>query len=231
MRLVSYNVLANAYVRPDFYRECAAEALQPGARRARLVERIRALRADILCLQEAEADLIAELGLPGRFFKKSGDRPDGCAILTDLQGSWSQHHYSDGSGHGLLILNLPGLTVATTHIKWDPPQARPGYGLGQIQEALGRLNGPAILCGDFNCECSDPILLKCLEAGLSDAFAEVAPNHTFVKAGQPRRIDFVLHSYELPVHALPMKPVRGFLPDLEEPSDHLPLIVELKAPW
>ena len=36
IRIASYNVLANAYVRPDFYRECAPGALEPGARRQTL---------------------------------------------------------------------------------------------------------------------------------------------------------------------------------------------------
>ncbi|MBS2034676.1 endonuclease/exonuclease/phosphatase family protein [bacterium] len=227
MRLVSYNVLANAYVNPNYYQGCLPEALEPASRRRRLLERIRTLNADILCLQEAEPDLIKELGLPGRFFKKSGDRPDGCAILTHLPGNWDELHYSDGSGHGVLMLQLPNLMVATTHLKWDPPQARPGLGLKQISEALERLRPPALICGDFNCERSDPIVLKCLESGLTDAFEQVGPNHSFIKDGQPRRIDFVLYSRELQVKALPMPTPSAFLPNHQEPSDHLPLVVEL----
>lgn len=227
MRLACYNVLANAYVRPQFYQECAPEALEPKARRRRLLDRIRGLEADILCLQEAEADLVKDLGRKGRFFQKGGGKPDGCAILTSLPGNWREHHYGDGSGHGVLLLDLPELTVATTHIKWDPPQARPGYGMGQIRELLSLLKGPSLVCGDFNCERSDPIVLKCLEAGLTDAFAEIAPNHTFVKQGQPRRIDFVLFSYGIKLRAHPMVAASGYLPSLDEPSDHLPLLVEI----
>ncbi len=227
MRLACYNVLANAYVRPQFYRECAPEALEPKARRRRLLNRIAGLQADILCLQEAEADLVRDIGSEGRFFQKGDHKPDGCAILTSLPGTWREHHYRDGSGHGVLMLDLPELTVATTHLKWDPPQARPGYGMGQIQELLAMLKGPSLICGDFNCERSDPIVLKCLEAGLVDAFAEIAPNDTFVKQGQPRRIDFVLHTYGLKLQARPMVSTSGHLPNLDEPSDHLPLIVEI----
>jgi len=230
IRLVSYNVLANAYVRPDFYRECAPSALEPKARRKALLERIHHLNADVLCLQEAEADLVRDLDRPGRFFQKGTGKPDGCAILTERTGRWTEHHYQDGSGHGALLLHLPGLTVATTHIKWDPPAARPGFGVGQIRELLELLDGPSIVCGDFNCESSDPIVQRCLQAGLADAFLGVAPNQTFVKQGQGRRIDFVLYSYGLEVRAQPLPALipGEYLPNQVEPSDHLPLVVELQ---
>lgn len=233
MRLASYNVLANAYVRPDFYRECPPAVLKPPARRRGLLERIAGLQADVLCLQEAEADLVKDLDRPGRFFQKGTGKPDGSAIFTNHSEPlrWTEHHYQDGSGHGALLLHLPGLTVATTHIKWDPPAARPGYGMSQIQELLKLLEGPSIVCGDFNCESSDPIVQRCLEAGLSDAFLGVAPNQTFVKQGQGRRIDFVLYSYGLDVRAFPMPALIAgqYLPNETEPSDHLPLLVEVEG--
>lgn len=233
MRLVSYNVLANAYVRPEYYLECPPEALDPVQRRKRLLARLHGLEADLLCLQEAEADLIQDLQRPGRFFQKGSGKPDGCAILVNHPGPlhWSEHHYQDGSGHGALLLHLPGLTVATTHLKWDPPSARPGFGMGQIQELLSLLQGPSLVCGDFNCESSDPIVQRCLEAGLTDAFSDIAPAQTFVKQGDGRRIDFVLYSYGLAVRALPMPELTPgqIQPGHGEPSDHLPLVVELQG--
>ena len=113
----------------------------------------------------------------------------------------------------------------------NTPAARPGYGMGQIQELLQLLDGPSIVCGDFNCESSDPIVQRCLQAGLSDAFLGVAPNQTFVKQGQGRRIDFVLYSYGLTVSARPMAALTPgqYLPSETEPSDHLPLVVEVQG--
>lgn len=245
IRLVSYNVLANAYMRPEYYLECSAEALDPVRRRKLLLERIDGLKADILCLQEVEADLFHDLKRPGRFFQKGRGKPDGCAILVNpetqkfaqqtrslLSGKlhWTEHHYQDGSGHGALLLHLPGLTVGTTHLKWDPPSARPGFGMGQIRELLSLLEGPSLICGDFNCESSDPIVQSCLAAGLSDAFLGVTPDQTFVKQGEGRRIDFVLSSFGLQVRALPMPDLmpEQIQPSTVEPSDHLPLVVELQ---
>ncbi|MCW5871856.1 MAG: endonuclease/exonuclease/phosphatase family protein, partial [Candidatus Eremiobacteraeota bacterium] len=117
------------------------------------------------------------------------------------------------------------------HLKWDPPAVRPGYGMGQVQELLSLLKGPSIVCGDFNCESSDPIMQRCFQAGLTDAFLGVAPNETFVKQGQGRRIDFVLYSYGLDVRALPMPALTPgqFLPGESEPSDHLPLVIEVQG--
>lgn len=233
MRLVSYNVLANAYVKPEYYRECPAEALDPVRRRKLLLERIHGLQADVLCLQEAEADLIEEIQRPGRFFQKGRGKPDGCAILVNHNGPlrWSEHHYGDGSGHGALLLHLPGLTIGTTHLKYDPPESKPGFGLGQIQEMLQRLDGPALICGDFNCDSGDPIVQSCQAKGLKDAFANTTPGHTFVRKGQGWRIDFVLHTSEVKVRALPMPELESEQtgPSRSEPSDHLPLVVELEG--
>ena len=232
MRLVSYNVLANAYVKPEYYLGSEPEALDPVRRRKLLIRRIHGLKADILCLQEAEPDLIQELNMPGRFFQKGRDKPDGCAILVNRPGPlrWTEHAYEDGSGHGALLLHLPEITIATTHLKWDPPASRPGWGMGQIGQLLGLLQGPSLLCGDFNCESNDPIIQRCLEAGLTDAFREVAPAHTFVNRGEGWRIDFVLHSYAVKAQALPMPELTPdqLQPSRTEPSDHLPLVVELQ---
>lgn len=233
MRLVSYNVLAAAYVRPEFYRGCAPAALEPRARLAAVLERIHGLSdgPSIICLQEAERELVDALGCQCEFFQKSQNKPDGCAILVNHPGSyhWSRFHYGDGSGHGALLLHLPNLTVATTHIKWDPPESRPGYGMGQIKELLQKIQSPAVLCGDFNCESLDPIVVACREAGFLDPFEEVSPNQTFVKEGQARRIDFLLHTRELKLRGVPMPDHRpgAWLPSGKQPSDHFPLVAYL----
>ena len=233
MRLVSYNVLANAYVKPEYYRECPTRALDPLRRRQLLLKRIHGLQADILCLQEAEADLIEDLERSGRFFQKGRNKPDGCAILVNHPGpvGWTEHFYPDGSGHGALLLHLPGLTIGTTHLKYDPPETRPGFGMGQIQEMLRLLDGPTLICGDFNCDSGDPIVQSCLQAGLQDAFRDTVPGHTFVRQGQGWRIDFVLHSPEVGVraHQMPDLSPEQTGPSLTEPSDHLPLVVELES--
>ena len=202
-------------------------------RRQLLLQRIQELQADILCLQEAEADLIEELQRTGHFFRKGRGKPDGCAILVNHSGPlrWTEHPYEDGSGHGALLLHLPGLTIGTTHLKYDPPESRPGFGLGQIRQMLGLLEGPSLICGDFNCAPEDAIVQSCLQADLRDAFRDTTPAHTFVRQGEGWRIDFVLHSPEVKVKALPMPELRSDHtgPSLSEPSDHLPLVVELES--
>ncbi|MGA9828697.1 MAG: hypothetical protein WBQ57_10260, partial [Rhodanobacteraceae bacterium] len=52
--IASYNVLADAYVRPDWFPRTSPALLEPGARTAAIAERVAGLGVDIVCLQEVE---------------------------------------------------------------------------------------------------------------------------------------------------------------------------------
>ena len=54
VRIASYNILAPAYVHPERYPFTDRGLLEWGARRDRLVARLVALNADVICLQEVE---------------------------------------------------------------------------------------------------------------------------------------------------------------------------------
>lgn len=56
---VTYNILAQAYMRPERY-VGVDPRLEP-ARRARVVDRVVALGADLYCLQEVDAAAYSEL--------------------------------------------------------------------------------------------------------------------------------------------------------------------------
>ncbi len=85
--VATYNVLANAYVKPDRYRHSPPEALEPIARRERLLARIAALEVDVLCLQEVEPDAHAAIaqrlgeGYESAFAPRIG-RPDGASLFA-----------------------------------------------------------------------------------------------------------------------------------------------------
>ena len=89
LRVVTWNVLADAYIHRDWYPRTTDAELEPSGRRARLLDAVDALGADVLCLQEVEPPLFAALerrlssgGLGGHFAQKGRGRPDGCATFV-----------------------------------------------------------------------------------------------------------------------------------------------------
>jgi mRNA deadenylase 3'-5' endonuclease subunit Ccr4 len=158
MQVVSYNVLADSYIKPAFYPGADQQHLNPAWRRAALIERIASFPADVICLQEVEADLFARLqarlaGFSGRYAPKTG-KPDGCAtFVREPVRLWHALEYSDGSGHVALLAEVeaPGrpFGIANTHFRWGPPGTR--IGLDQAIELLNAIGeGPWIIAGDFN---------------------------------------------------------------------------------
>lgn len=247
MRVASYNVLASAYIRPEYYPDVDEEVLDPTTRHSAVVQRVLGLSADVYCLQEVDAEILASLKewLPGytcRYLPKRRGRPDGCATL--IHGvqvlNWHELIYSDRSGHVALILeaDLGGrrLALANTHIKWDPSATPLGERHGYLQtldllEKLCTLDCDEwILCGDFNVSPRDE-LVRCLrEAGLNEAFDGLERAYTCVIKGRARKIDYLFHSagLEASPEALPRVDDATTLPSLAEPSDHLPLVASFQ---
>lgn len=245
MLLATWNVLADAYVRPDWYRGVPAALLEPRRRRARVIERAKALAADVLCLQEVEEGCaagleaaLAPLGYSSHFAQKGGGKPDGCA--TFVRGARvvdaRPHFYEDGSGHLALLTHLDvagtAVLVANTHLKWDDPVKESGARWCVLQaRSLARALGPsgaAVVCGDLNVRPGDPTLAELEAAGLRDAFDGSDEPHTCLANGRTARID---HVFVRRLAAAPRwaNSVRGVasLPSEAEPSDHVPLVVEV----
>src|SRR3954468_4211538 len=87
-RVVSYNILADSYIRPDRYRHVPPELLEPNQRMLSICSRTAELTADIMCLQEVEERAVDVLqtrfepeGYESIFHKKGMNRPDGCLTL------------------------------------------------------------------------------------------------------------------------------------------------------
>jgi len=177
-RVASYNILADADTFPERYPGVPPAILDPENRGPALIRHILGLGADVICLQEAEADVFRTLeealgprGYQGQYAGKTA-RPDGCATFVRTAvlpiRSVRPLHYSDGqgdrpdSGHLALLLLVEwqgrNLVIANTHLKWDKPGTPPQqcWGYRQIRELLGRrmeLMPDAaawIVGGDFN---------------------------------------------------------------------------------
>lgn len=252
MRLATYNVLATPYIRTEYYPLTPAEVLDPAWRVPAVAERLLTLGADIYCLQELDDELLEaatlalqEGGYAVRYLRKGAGKPDGCATFVRKLDvvQWHELRYADGvgrrdSGHVALLLEAyfggKRVAIANTHLKWDPSDRALGERWGyrqvlELMETLCELDCDEwIVCGDLNVVPRDELVRALRSSGLEEAFDDVAPQHTFVAKGKPRKIDYVFHSAGLEPRAQPLVPLTGesVLPCWEEPSDHLPLVVD-----
>jgi len=153
------NVLADGYIRRDWYPLTPDLWLDPARRHPALAEHLAAQGADLLCLQEVEtplyaliAERLARAGYAGEHVLKGAGKPDGCATFwrRDVfeRQNGTRLEFADAnaargaSGHIALITTLRQgerlLGVANTHIKWDAPKLAPekSYAPAQITEVL-----------------------------------------------------------------------------------------------
>jgi endonuclease/exonuclease/phosphatase family metal-dependent hydrolase len=217
--IATYNVLADAYIRREYYPRTDPALLRPGARDDALVARFGGFDADVICLQEVEQRLMDRIGLPGKFVHKAGGKPDGCATFVRGEGRHEAVHFDDGTGHLVLITETAGITIANTHIKWDAK-----WGVGQaeaIVRALAPHPRPWIVCGDFNAEPESSVLRVFRD------FVDAHPASVFTcnSNGRAKKIDYILATKELTAEPLPSGIVTDDtpLPSSSEPSDHIPL--------
>lgn len=254
--LASWNVLADAYLRPAWYRGVDPARLDPAWRGPAVVRRAAGLTADVLCLQEVEATrfqalqaALQPLGHEGRLLLKTG-RPDGCAtfVRPPLRLLASRElRYPDGlaeqgeAGHVALLVVLEHegrrLGVANTHLRWAAPELPPGEHIGVRQagllcEALAREQEIAawVVCGDLNAAPGSDVLAVLTGAGLIDPWGQDPAPPTCVANGRARRIDHVLHGAALRARPWPASPLcdATLLPAPGEPSDHVPIGVDFE---
>lgn len=226
--MATYNVLADAYIRPSYYPRTDPEILRPDRRWKSVVARLEELAPDVLCLQELEASRNLHLtGYRAHYARKGGARPDGCGTFTRKTPFRAERlEYRDGTGHIalLVVIEQDGglLGVANTHLRWDRDNA---LGLAQLTELLEATEPFGcdgwIVCGDFNADSGSPSLRMALERGWLDPGGGPTCNAN----ARARRIDFLLHTPSLLArpHELPAIDDLTPLPSEAQPSDHLPV--------
>lgn len=252
--VASYNVLADSYLRPEWYPATPADVLASSWRQPALVQHIAGLAADVICLQEVEpdrfvalADHLRSMGYEGHQAPKRG-KPDGCAtfVRTATSTICAVHvlHYADGrgtsanSGHVALMLLLEHegrvVGVANTHLKWDamgtPLEGRWGY--RQIAQLLTELpvidqTCPSwIIGGDFNATPDNEIVRALKQAGFEDAYQDRNHLATCNSNRKAKRIDYLFHTPDLSAEPNDLPPIgdRTPLPSHEQPSDHLAIM-------
>lgn len=245
LRVVSWNVLADTYVRAEWFPHTPAHLLRPGARTGAIVEVLASLDADVLALQEAEPDLVDAARTTLRdhtvlWCPKSAGRLDGC--LTAI------HHrielleetrlvYNDGpipSGHvaHLVTVRYPHRTVriANTHIRWEPDTTPPGERIGvrQATELTAELAGTEIaaIAADLNDTPGGPVRTILAQAGYT--FPQGPGPTSVLNAGELRALDVVAVRGATGTNHPSNITATATMPDHTCPSDHIPVAVDIR---
>jgi endonuclease/exonuclease/phosphatase family metal-dependent hydrolase len=234
--LATYNVLATAYIKPAWYPSTPPELLDPRQRVPALVEHLVSLRADVLCLQEVEAEVYAAiarrlspLGYAGAWAQKGHAKPDGCAtfVLTRALAPVRvvRLEYQDAdpgrpnSGHVAQITVVKDgtyiLGIANTHLKWDPPRTPPDQHLGlrQVRQLLrerGRLAPECsgwVVCGDLNVTADSDVVAALRDAGFAFSHAGDPRMATCNPNRRAKMIDYIFHDRALRAEPVLLPPV------------------------
>lgn len=250
IRLATYNVLCPEFAAPsldgtDFY--LRTRAFLPWAERwRRLVERVRGLDADVVCLQEVSKThwdrslrpAFEELGYRCLFAPRPAPRPDGVAVLVRaplVAGPLETLGFPDDSAKvaGVVPVRLPGgreLLVVSAHLKWSADGNVPAAQLAHLFDAIdARAAALTVVAGDLNVDVLRHPVRAVVEArGYASAYPDDG-RATWAAAGRAEKVDAVLVRGLRVVAVAPypdLAPDPG-LPSADEPSDHLPLVAQL----
>ena len=233
--VATYNVLASAYIQRAHYTRTPSMVLNPAWRVPALVQYVSTLKADILCLQEVEAETfvtlrtcLGNMGYGAQYARKYARRPEGGAIFYrgnafELLNS-RVIAYADGAGIApdtghialcALFRSAGGiLGVINTHLTWDPPSTPRNAQVGQRQtqqlltEYVNSVSDARgwIMAGDFNVTPDSEIIAMIERAGLAYAHSGLTGVFTCNVNSEARMIDYLF--YSSPLAAEPMMPDR-----------------------
>lgn len=253
-RVMTYNVLADAFVKPEFFPNTEAACLHRNRRYPLIIERVRAAKADLVCLQEVDRELWEGLssslqcdGYVGSWSPRHDTKPDGCALL------WRERHFETRLHH-LRFDELAGekparraaiiaqifvidheevrpFSVFNAHFAWeaDGTLDERHHGLFEAGQLLGWRgpDEPLIIAGDFNAEPGHVLLQLMRRHDLRDSHAE--DELTKVEGGRAHKSDYLLGTHHIEARPVPMTTLLKNdtpLPSVDEPSDHLPVITD-----
>jgi endonuclease/exonuclease/phosphatase family metal-dependent hydrolase len=234
LTIATWNVLADAYIRPSYFPLTEARHLDPAWRQPAVAAHARALAVDVLCLQEADVALVDLLGRheTHHYASKGLGKPDGCATIVSNVGVHDHQklEYADESGHVALVVTVTvgerKIAIANTHLRFQ-------IGLGEVRELLAKrktLSPDAnawVIVGDFNVEPKSDVTWALADAG----FVDLDPSGFTCNSNlSPKRIDYVFASAELAGEAKPLPPMTRdtALPNANEPSDHRPVVATVR---
>ncbi|MEN0063602.1 MAG: endonuclease/exonuclease/phosphatase family protein [Myxococcota bacterium] len=248
-RIATYNVLADAYIRPERYRGSSSASLDPVHRRPLQLRRVANLASDVICLQEVEAEVYEALdaALPeyvGTYAPRR-DRPDGVATFVRSSGpgvqATTELHYATPQADRdhlalLTVLQVADrrLVLANTHLRWQPAETPIDMHEGVLQlrqllDALEPYGLPYVLAGDLNAISQGPVIRLAQQNGLRVTGQSLRPWDTALIEGRRRKLDYVLVTTHFNAQPQPVPALSKHrpIPSSEEPSDHIPYEVIL----
>jgi endonuclease/exonuclease/phosphatase family metal-dependent hydrolase len=236
LRVLTWNVLADSYIRPEYYAHLNGLP-DPTARRAAVVGVLAEAsdNVDVLVLQEVEDHVACAVRA----------RLDGWQVLSTLRPTKRE---------GSLVAVRPGLwahlsrvalspdrvcaraTLETTsglvsilgvHLAWSDQPAASHPGVAQARELMELAPpGPVVVAGDFNDEPSGVVLDVFTAAGFTDV---PVPHPTaVVNSDRQTIIDHVTTRGLGPATAEVLVEAARPLPDDVFPSDHVPVLATIK---
>lgn len=134
--------------------------------------------------------------------------------------------FGDKSGHIAQIIQLGGIAVVNTHLKWSPADDPQHKGLVQARELLEHLGEqPAIILADCNDQPGGPVRRRLTEVGFGDLVGKMP---TAWVSGEVVSIDTIalrgVAGRLIPTLYSPAKPNR------QVPSDHIPVLADIEWP-
>ncbi|XP_065559390.1 protein angel homolog 2-like [Artemia franciscana] len=171
--IMSYNVLAQGYIEtiPYLYYNCNEENLKWPDRKKRLFNQFKMSNADIVCLQEVDADYyyntylsyFQSQGYDGVFKQKTQEKIDGCAsFFKKCEFSLKEDHSLEMLKNGIDLLNRDNIAlisiltpfknpdkqicIVNTHLLYN--RKREDVRLAQLQVLLAEIN--RVACKNTN---------------------------------------------------------------------------------
>lgn len=244
-RLVTYNILSNDYLWDGIYDHVCEDILNWENRRVKIVERIKKIAPDVVCLQELNTVSFEYFkksleDFEGTFAKKGNSSHHGVGTFCK-RGTFKKTHHRivlcEGTSNcacrpvqpaiftDLLLKNGKSITLINTKIKWiqniklgDPVWNHVQFILNSMTEA------PTIIVGDFNMKPDHPLMHDFYSAGLQDGFLDKNTYSCYANKDF-QRVDYILSTKDLksiPIESFSLASAKP-IPNENEPSDHLPL--------
>lgn len=232
MKVMSFNVLADAYTGYGDYSQAPEGLMRPGARMQPIVDLITKISPDVAGLQEVDEDLATALDNTNQWqvywTQKGRNKPDGCLMLIKrglLVADFESLEYGDDTGHVAQVLKIGGAAILNAHLKWDEPDSASHTGAKQAKELLDCADTPyrAVWLGDINDRPGGPVRTLIEDAGFSPLHGDMP---TAIVNGQPVSLD-VIAVRGMMAEALDKREDLPHIPSYECPSDHVPIVAEV----
>ncbi len=205
--LLSWNVLADCFVTPGWYPGVPDEDLRGPQRRARVLDALARMEADVMALQEVAVDLLPDLRarFPDHGLAWLPGRNQGLAVLVRGPTPWSQVlRQPENRREALLVRLSGGATLVNVHLPWtgDPTPCDDREGLRLLRTVLD--HQPDLVAGDFNAFPEWPERLEAATRGWVE-LGPPGPTCNVHRRLQP--LDAVLGRPGWRAEALPLPPI------------------------